>query len=117
MLVSKDVRDGEEILDMFAGIGPFSLSIARWHNCTIHAIDSNPDAVYYMQQSIQLNQRYCVRKKCGKAGFLTYDSYPDPVLVNPLIIKEIKKSVIYKMTLQRPGSVNIFTTGNCRIQT
>jgi tRNA (guanine37-N1)-methyltransferase len=56
MLVSKDVRDGEEILDMFAGIGPFSLSIARWHNCTLHAIDSNPEAIFYMQQSIQLNR-------------------------------------------------------------
>lgn len=56
MLVSKDVRDGEEVLDMFAGIGPFSLNIARWHRCTVHAIDSNPDAIYYMQQSIELNR-------------------------------------------------------------
>jgi len=56
MLVSKDVKDGEEILDMFAGIGPFSLNIARWHSCTVHAVDSNPDATFYMQQSIQLNR-------------------------------------------------------------
>ena len=56
MLVSKDVRDGETILDMFAGIGPFSLNIARWHTCTVHAVDSNPDAIFYMQQSIKLNR-------------------------------------------------------------
>ena len=56
MLVSKDVMDGEEILDMFAGIGPFSLNIARWHSCTVHAVDSNPHAIFYMQQSIQLNR-------------------------------------------------------------
>ncbi|MEM0157343.1 MAG: class I SAM-dependent methyltransferase family protein [Thermoplasmataceae archaeon] len=56
MLVSKDARDGEEILDMFSGIGPFSMNIARWHNCTVHAIDSNPDAIFYMQRSIMMNR-------------------------------------------------------------
>ncbi len=56
MLVSKDVSDGEEILDMFSGIGPFSMNIARWHNCTVHAIDSNPDAIFYMERSMMMNR-------------------------------------------------------------
>ena len=56
MLVSKSVRDGEEIVDMFSGIGPFSINIARIHQCLVHAIDSNPDSIRFMKESISLNR-------------------------------------------------------------
>ncbi len=50
-------NDNETILDMFAGVGPFSIMIAR--HCKpreIHAIDINPDAVEYLERNIALNK-------------------------------------------------------------
>lgn len=55
MLVAKEAVDGETIIDMFAGIGAFSLNIARLHDVSITAIDSNPDAILYMNRCISLN--------------------------------------------------------------
>ncbi len=56
MFVSREVREGEKIIDMFAGIGAFSLNIAKIQNASIVAIDSNPDAIQYMKESIVLNR-------------------------------------------------------------
>ncbi len=56
MFVSREVRVGENIIDMFAGIGAFSLNIAKTQKASIYAIDSNPDAIKYMKESIALNR-------------------------------------------------------------
>lgn len=56
MLVAKAVSDGEEILDMFSGIGPFALNIAKYHRCHITAVDSNPDAIHYLGESAKMNR-------------------------------------------------------------
>lgn len=50
------VKDGETIVDMFAGVGPFSVSIARRRQVKIYAIDINPDAIYYFRKNIELNK-------------------------------------------------------------
>lgn len=54
--VASSVRDSEKIVDMFAGIGPFGIAIARKRNVTVHAMDSNPKAIEYMKKSIELNK-------------------------------------------------------------
>lgn len=41
-----DVIDGEVILDMFTGAGPFVVNICRNRNVFIYAVDINPDAIY-----------------------------------------------------------------------
>lgn len=48
--------NGEVIVDMFAGVGPFSVSIARRRKVKIYAIDINPDAIYYLKKNIELNK-------------------------------------------------------------
>lgn len=55
MRVARSVSDGENIIDMFAGIGPFSILISKLHNVTITAIDSNEDAISILEENIQLN--------------------------------------------------------------
>ena len=50
------VRDGERIIDMFAGIGPFSITIAKSKEAMIDAVDSNPYAIQYMKESTALNK-------------------------------------------------------------
>ncbi|MCE5213514.1 MAG: class I SAM-dependent methyltransferase family protein [Methanobacterium sp.] len=54
--IVKQVKDDEIIIDMFAGVGPFSISIARQHEGKIYAIDINPDAIYYLKRNIELNK-------------------------------------------------------------
>ncbi|MGC9516597.1 MAG: class I SAM-dependent methyltransferase [Methanomicrobiales archaeon] len=54
--ISNLVEDGETIVDMFAGVGPFSIIIARENNVKIYAIDINPDAYYYLKQNIEMNK-------------------------------------------------------------
>ena len=54
--IAKEVTDGENIIDMFAGIGPFSLLIAKNKKCKIVAIDKNPDAIELMNENIKLNK-------------------------------------------------------------
>lgn len=55
MFVAKDAEDGEHIIDMFAGIGAFSLNVAKQHDVRITAIDSNPDAIHCMKRNLEIN--------------------------------------------------------------
>ena len=51
------VKDGEIIIDMFAGVAPFPLTICRSARPEIiYAIDLNHDAVEYMKQNIRINR-------------------------------------------------------------
>ncbi len=51
------VKDGEKILALFAGVGPFPLVIARKKpNVKIIAIELNPKAVKYLKENIKLNK-------------------------------------------------------------
>jgi len=54
--ISNSVTEGETILDMFAGVGPFSIQIAkRTENTEIFATDINPKAVEYLRRNIEIN--------------------------------------------------------------
>ena len=51
------VKDGETVIDMFAGVGPFPLTICRHANPkVVYAMDLNHDAVEYMKRNIELNR-------------------------------------------------------------
>lgn len=50
------VQNGEIIIDMFAGVGPFAVAIARKHEVRIYAIDINPEAINYLMENIKLNR-------------------------------------------------------------
>jgi tRNA (guanine37-N1)-methyltransferase len=51
-----DLLEGEKVLDMFAGVGPFSLTIARHGNAEhVIGIDLNPDSIRYFSKNITLN--------------------------------------------------------------
>ncbi len=55
--IAKLVREGEVIVDMFAGIGYFSIPIAVHSNPKIiYAIDINPLAINYLKENIKLNK-------------------------------------------------------------
>ena len=55
--VARQVQPGEVVIDMFAGVGPFSIMIAKSRAPkTVYAIDMNPDAIIYMRENISLNR-------------------------------------------------------------
>jgi tRNA (guanine37-N1)-methyltransferase len=55
--VSSLVKDGETVIDMFAGVGPFAILIAKTHeNVKVYAIDVNLHAVEFLQKNIRLNR-------------------------------------------------------------
>jgi len=56
MRVAKQVGVDENVVDMFAGVGPFSILIAKMHsNSRVYACDINPAAVKYLRDNIILN--------------------------------------------------------------
>ncbi|MHA2282931.1 MAG: class I SAM-dependent methyltransferase [Promethearchaeota archaeon] len=51
-----NIQDNEVIVDMFAGVGPFSIQIAKLNPVKIHAFDVNPHAFNYLRANIGLNK-------------------------------------------------------------
>jgi len=55
--VAEQVQPGECVVDMFAGVGPFSILIAKRLNDTqIHAIDANPEAAKLIGENATMNK-------------------------------------------------------------
>lgn len=57
MRVAKQVKENEIVIDMFAGIAPFSLIIAKFAKPKkIYAIDKNPWAIKYARENVRINK-------------------------------------------------------------
>jgi tRNA (guanine37-N1)-methyltransferase len=57
MRVASLVKEGETIIDMFTGVGPFAILIAKTHeNVKVYAIDINPKAIELLKRNIRLNR-------------------------------------------------------------
>lgn len=55
--IADQVAPGEVVIDMFAGVGPFSVLIAkRLDHVVVHAIDANPNASRLIEENARLNQ-------------------------------------------------------------
>ena len=55
--VAQVVEKGERVVDMFAGVGPFSILIAkRLGDVRVEAIDANPQAVELLQENVRANK-------------------------------------------------------------
>ena len=55
--VAEQVRPGECVVDMFAGVGPFSILIAkRLNDVQVHAIDANPEATKLIRENAKMNK-------------------------------------------------------------
>jgi len=52
--VAAQVKPDETVIDMFAGVGPFSILIAKRAKHVI-AIDKNPDAILFLRKNVELN--------------------------------------------------------------
>ena len=64
--VMQSVEDSEKILDMFCGIGPFPIVIAKNKDVEITAVDINKEAIKYLNENIKLNKlKGSIETYCG----------------------------------------------------
>lgn len=55
--IRDQVKNGDKVVDMFAGIGPFSIPIAkRFPGAQVISVDKNPVAIKYLRENVRLNK-------------------------------------------------------------
>ena len=59
MRIVQQVKEGDVVVNMFAGVGCFSILIAKHANAKkVYSIDVNPTAVRYMKENIRMNRTF-----------------------------------------------------------
>ena len=57
--IAQQIKDGDVVLNMFAGVGCFSILVAKFTNAEkVYSIDVNPTAVEYMKENIRMNRQF-----------------------------------------------------------
>ena len=84
MHVASEVRDGETVIDMFAGVAPFPLVICKHARPkVVYSIDLNHDAYLFMQRNIELNKARNIVPMEGDASEVVKDlPQADRVIMN-----------------------------------
>jgi tRNA (guanine37-N1)-methyltransferase len=55
--VASLVKEGETVIDLFAGVGPFAILIAKTReNVKVYAVDVNSHAIEFLKRNIRLNR-------------------------------------------------------------
>lgn len=54
--VAREVGPWEVVFNMFAGVGCFSIIIAKLAGAEVYSVDLNPDAARYMRENVRLNK-------------------------------------------------------------
>ena len=66
--IAELISDGEVIVNMFGGIGMFSIIAAKKKKCIVYNIDINPDAAKLCQKNCEINKLVgCVKSIQGDA--------------------------------------------------
>jgi tRNA (guanine37-N1)-methyltransferase len=55
-VASSNIKENEIIVDLFAGVGPFSIQIAKLHNVRVFSFDINPRAYNFLKENINNNK-------------------------------------------------------------
>ncbi len=106
--VARMVEEGETIIDMFAGIGGFTLHIASRSTSTTYAIDINPEAIKCLALALSLNRIkgkvICIRGDSKSIIPKYLKGVASRVIMNlPLYSKEFIESAL--MGLKEEGGI------------
>ena len=113
MRLARKVRDGEYIIDMFAGIGPFAIIIAKLRNVEITCIDSNPDAIKFMEESIKLNKlKGSITPVLGKAETIMPNLPKADRIIMNLPHQSMSFLDIAKASLKDDGTIHLYIIGS-----
>lgn len=100
--VANMVRDGELVLDMFSGVGPFAITIASRSKAFVFSVDLNPYASYLAAMNVRLNRK---RLK-GQVSIIRADSIRLPDFV---------KMRFDRIIMNNPTASLIFADAACRL--
>jgi tRNA (guanine37-N1)-methyltransferase len=82
--VVTQVREGEHVFDMFAGVGPFAVPMAA-RGAEVVAVDLNPDAVDYLHENAARNgvaARVTAVEGDVRAVAADYEGWADRIVMN-----------------------------------
>lgn len=79
--VIDQVSDMELVVDMFAGVGPFAIPMAK-RAMYVVAVDKNPDAVEYLKKNILINHVSNIEAICLDARDIKLPQLADRVIMN-----------------------------------
>ena len=98
------VSPGDVVLDMFAGVGPFALLLAK-KGADVIAMDKNPVAVKYLRENALLNKVNNIEILEGDAAELAlhYENRADHVIMN--LPHSASEFLIPAMRAAKPGGV------------
>jgi len=109
------VGDGENVVVMFAGVGPFVLEIAKAHrHARVIGIEINKYACDYMRKNITINKLDNAKAVCGdvKKVYRKYIDYADRVVMPlPKDSSEFIKEAV--AVAKRSAMIHVYTF--CRI--
>ncbi|MDI9645557.1 MAG: class I SAM-dependent methyltransferase family protein [Archaeoglobales archaeon] len=95
MRIAKIVNEGEVVVDMFAGIGYFSIPIAVHSKAEkIYSIEVNPDSYYYLLENINLNNVTNVNPILGDSMFVTPRNVADRVIMGHIYCQDFLPAAI-----------------------
>jgi tRNA (guanine37-N1)-methyltransferase len=99
--VASLVQGGETVVDLFAGVGPFSVLIAKnRESVKVYAVDLNPDAVELLRTNIRLNR---------------VENRVFPILGDArLIVEEKLKGVADRVIMNLPEKATEFVDVACK---
>ena len=77
-------QPGERIIDMFCGVGPFSLLLSKTGKPSVlYAIDKNPEAINYLIKNIKTNKLKGISPMLGDARERALElPHPDRIIMN-----------------------------------
>ncbi len=131
-MIAEDIPSNARVLDMFSGIGGFSIHIAVLNNVNILSSDINPHAVYYLYKNYLLNRKKIrgyismLRVDAAKLPYIVKPVFTHIIMNNPTFSKHFagvacrlanKNTVIYYYTLNissieaEEEALNAFTSG------
>ncbi len=102
MRVFEKTRPGEVVFDMFAGVGPYSILLARKARL-VFAVDLNPWAVKYLEENIRLNRANNVVPILGDVRKVAGNVKADRVIMN--LPKFADRFLREAMLSVKPGGV------------
>jgi tRNA (guanine37-N1)-methyltransferase len=102
--IANQIRQGDVVLDMFAGVGPFALLMAK-KGARVIAMDKNPVAVKYMRENARLNKIEDIEILEGDANELAlrYAGSADHVIMN--LPHSASQFLIPAMKAAKPGGI------------
>lgn len=98
--VASLVEDGELIIDMFCGVGPFAIHIAKQKRAHIIAVDINPDAIALLDESLKIN------RLVGKVT---------PVVADTAEYLQTLKTPVDRVIMNHPSGAQDFVESACSV--